>query len=73
MSPDIVRAAAGAVRPWDSIDAIPYRAKLKVSNQREINICLCCPYPECHNCFDAWKNAFANIRYDRKKYYTRRR
>ena len=34
---------------------------------KEIEACLRCPYPECHNCFDYWKSAFANIRYDTHK------
>ena len=63
----LLHAVAGAVRPWESVDAIQYRATLKVSNQREIDICLRCPSPECHNCFDAWKNAFGNIRYSTNK------
>ena len=55
-----------AVRPWQSMDAEPEtrmkRIGLVYTNQREIEICLSCPYPTCHNCFDAWKNAFGNIR-----------
>lgn len=69
MNGDMVAAARGAVRPWDSVDAgeSVYRVKLTPLEQRRIDICLNCGYPECCNCFDAWRNAFGNIRRKKRK------
>ena len=62
-----IQAAAGASRPWNSVDATvedlrTERMSSLFTNQREIDICLNCPLPECCNCVEAWKNAFGNVR-----------
>ena len=73
---ELLSSASGAKAPWNSSDAMPtyesgrtFRAKIVMTepDMKEIEACLRCPYPECHNCFDYWKSAFANIRYDTHK------
>jgi len=68
----LIASVSGARLPWRSTDALNVTSsgkaitvkKISQDEQWQINACLNCPYPECHNCFDAWKSAFANIRYD---------
>lgn len=49
-----------ATVPWRSIYAEPADRRVKsmvvsAEDQRQIDICLNCPYPECHDCMGAWK------------------
>lgn len=52
----LLNAAAGAVRPWESIDAEPIddrrrrRYAAVFTAQGEIDRCLACPLPECNDC-----------------------
>ena len=52
----LLTAAAGAVRPWQSLDAEPIgdqrrkRYAAVFTLQTEIDLCLACPLPECNNC-----------------------
>lgn len=72
---ELTAAAAGSRLPWRSNDSLSVATKgspvvvkqYEDDEQWQIDACLRCPYPECHNCFDAWKTAFANIRYDTHK------
>ncbi len=56
-------AAAGAVRPWQSIDAEPIddrrrrRYAAVFTEQTEIDKCLACPRPECCDCKRKRKSA----------------
>ena len=69
--------AAGAREPWNSTDStrgdgIKNSADNDFSRAEkwEIERCLNCPFPECHDCFNAWRTAFSNIRnqtYHKKK------
>ena len=61
--------AAGAREPWNSTDStrgdgIKNSADNDFSRAEkwEIERCLNCPFPECHDCFNAYRNAFRNIR-----------
>lgn len=72
---ELISSAAGAKAPWRSADSMNVTASGRVVEPRtltpheewEINTCLNCKAPECYNCFDAWKNAFGNIRRVSKK------
>ena len=67
---ELKAAASGAVLPWRSDDK-PFSKEqlsdLTLAPQWEIDACLDCPFPECHDCFYAWKNAMGNIRNDTHK------
>ena len=66
--------AAGAREPWNSTDSTR-GDELKNSADNdfsraekwEIERCLNCPFPECHDCFDAYKAKFGYIRQQPKK------
>lgn len=58
----LIAAATRAVYPWRSTEASLYadaRRKLlpdfSTDTQREINMCLRCPYEDCIGCIDGWK------------------
>ena len=52
----IMKAAAGAVRPWQSLDAEPINDQRRrryaavFTSQSEIDRCLACPLPACNGC-----------------------
>lgn len=60
---ETLKAAAGAVRPWQSLDAALFydgrrrRYAAVFTEQREIDRCLACPLPECNDCRGKRKGA----------------
>lgn len=53
---EMIKAAAGAVKPWQSLDAVLFedgrrrRYAAVFTAQSEIDKCLACPLPECCDC-----------------------
>ena len=60
---ETLKAAAGAVMPWRSLDAVLFedgrrrRYAAVFTEQREIDQCLACPLPECNDCREKRKGA----------------
>lgn len=59
-----------AYRPWNSIYAEPEKCCAKTpdmtADQRQIDMCLNCPWPDCVGCIDGWKD-IRNIAYSKVK------
>lgn len=60
---EMIKAAAGALRPWQSLDAVLFedgrrrRYAAVFTAQSEIDRCLVCPLPECNDCRGKRKGA----------------
>ena len=69
MKYSLLVSAAGAKEPWNSTDSTrgdevknSAANDFSAAEKWEIERCLNCPFPECHDCFNAYRNAFRNIR-----------